>query len=108
MPAGKESDNAVQRTTFRPPWVKDGPNPLPTPSAPWTLNKANRRDSSTSSDNSSTEYNPLGELIVKFVKEILYCSSTFKNWLFIHNHVGKNQLLPALHVIKYCQCLIID
>lgn len=32
-----------QRTTFRPPWVKDGPNPLPMPTAPWTLNA--RRDS---------------------------------------------------------------
>ncbi|XP_017876831.1 glutamic acid-rich protein [Ceratina calcarata] len=32
-----------QRTTFRPPWVKDGPTPLPMPSAPWTLNS--RRDS---------------------------------------------------------------
>ncbi|XP_065201856.1 coiled-coil domain-containing protein 102A-like isoform X2 [Planococcus citri] len=25
-----------QRTTFRPPWVKDGPQPIPMPSAPWT------------------------------------------------------------------------
>ncbi|XP_012175557.1 glutamic acid-rich protein isoform X2 [Bombus terrestris] len=32
-----------QRTTFRPPWVKDGPSPLPMPTAPWTLNS--RRDS---------------------------------------------------------------
>ncbi|XP_050457802.1 DNA ligase 1-like [Cataglyphis hispanica] len=32
-----------QRTIFRPPWVKDGPNPLPLPTAPWTLNS--RRDS---------------------------------------------------------------
>ncbi|XP_076237418.1 uncharacterized protein LOC143181090 isoform X2 [Calliopsis andreniformis] len=37
-----------QRTTFRPPWVKDGPNPLPMPTAPWTLNS--RRDSKTKSD----------------------------------------------------------
>lgn len=36
------------RTTFRPPWVKDGPNPLPMPTAPWTLN--NRRDSSQKAD----------------------------------------------------------
>ncbi|XP_063220464.1 DNA ligase 1 [Bacillus rossius redtenbacheri] len=28
---------APQRTTFRPPWVKDGPEPLPLPAAPWTL-----------------------------------------------------------------------
>lgn len=34
-----------QRTTFRPPWVKDGPSPLPMPTAPWTLNS--RRDSKT-------------------------------------------------------------
>lgn len=24
-----------QRTSFRPPWVKEGPSPLPMPSAPW-------------------------------------------------------------------------
>ncbi|XP_043483768.1 DNA ligase 1-like isoform X2 [Leptopilina heterotoma] len=36
------------RTTFRPPWVKDGPNPLPMPTAPWTLN--NRRDSNQKAD----------------------------------------------------------
>ncbi|XP_011158737.1 DNA ligase 1 isoform X2 [Solenopsis invicta] len=37
-----------QRTTFRPPWVKDGPNPLPMPTAPWTLNS--RRDSKPKTD----------------------------------------------------------
>ncbi|XP_003702226.1 uncharacterized protein LOC100883992 isoform X2 [Megachile rotundata] len=37
-----------QRTTFRPPWVKDGPNPLPMPTAPWTLNS--RRDSKTKAE----------------------------------------------------------
>ena len=37
-----------QRTTFRPPWVKDGPNPLPMPTAPWTLNS--RRDSKPITD----------------------------------------------------------
>ncbi|XP_029160885.1 trichohyalin-like isoform X2 [Nylanderia fulva] len=37
-----------QRTTFRPPWVKDGPSPLPMPSAPWTLNS--RRDSKPKTD----------------------------------------------------------
>ncbi|CAK9819347.1 hypothetical protein ANTPLA_LOCUS10202 [Anthophora plagiata] len=37
-----------QRTTFRPPWVKDGPTPLPMPTAPWTLNS--RRDSKGKTD----------------------------------------------------------
>ncbi|XP_020279269.1 uncharacterized protein LOC109852484 [Pseudomyrmex gracilis] len=37
-----------QRTTFRPPWVKDGPSPLPMPTAPWTLNS--RRDSKPKTD----------------------------------------------------------
>ncbi|XP_043270403.1 glutamic acid-rich protein-like isoform X2 [Venturia canescens] len=37
-----------QRTTFRPPWVKDGPNPLPMPAAPWTLNS--RRESKTTTE----------------------------------------------------------
>nr|XP_023016701.1 glutamic acid-rich protein-like isoform X3 [Leptinotarsa decemlineata] len=61
MPAGKEGDtnsaNGAQRTTFRPPWVKDGPSPLPTPTAPWTLNKTNRRDSNTTE--TTSDYNPL-------------------------------------------------
>ncbi|XP_066590110.1 calponin homology domain-containing protein DDB_G0272472-like isoform X2 [Prorops nasuta] len=37
-----------QRTTFRPPWVKDGPPALPMPSAPWALNA--RRDSKPKTD----------------------------------------------------------
>lgn len=60
MPAGKESDNPAQRTTFRPPWVKEGPKPAASSNAPWSMNKINRRDSSTSSDNSSIDINPLG------------------------------------------------
>ncbi|KAK3919034.1 Dynein heavy chain-like protein [Frankliniella fusca] len=32
------------RTTFRPPWVKQGPQPIPMPAAPWT---PNRRPSNT-------------------------------------------------------------
>ncbi|XP_018560976.1 glutamic acid-rich protein isoform X5 [Anoplophora glabripennis] len=70
MPAGKESDsgnssNAAQRTTFRPPWVKEGPNPLPTPAAPWTLNKTNRKDSNT---DSAAEYNPLASVQLRKTK----------------------------------------
>lgn len=52
MPAGKDSKgdggggsgggNAAGRTTFRPPWVKEGPNPLPVPAAPWTLKTVRR------------------------------------------------------------------
>ena len=52
MPAGKEvkedsgggtsgEKNGVNRTSFRPPWVKEGPNPVPVASAPWALNKRN-------------------------------------------------------------------
>ncbi|XP_054281531.1 titin-like isoform X10 [Macrosteles quadrilineatus] len=39
MPAvnpNNPNQGAAQRTTFRPPWVKEGPSPLPMPSAPWT------------------------------------------------------------------------
>ncbi|KAJ8978350.1 hypothetical protein NQ317_002659 [Molorchus minor] len=65
MPASKDASNAnssnpAQRTTFRPPWVKDGPSPLPTPAAPWNLNKTNRRDSNT--DTEKPDYNPLAEV----------------------------------------------
>lgn len=40
---GAGGQQQPQRTTFRPPWVKEGPNPLPMPAAPWTLNS--RRES---------------------------------------------------------------
>ncbi|XP_076375879.1 uncharacterized protein LOC143259022 isoform X2 [Megalopta genalis] len=50
-----------QRTTFRPPWVKDGPNPLPMPTAPWTLNS--RRDSKTKAD----EPPPFAQVTLKSV-----------------------------------------
>ncbi|VEN51361.1 unnamed protein product [Callosobruchus maculatus] len=68
MPAGKETDaskvsNPAHRTTFRPPWVKEGgPQPLPTPAAPWTLK--NRRDSSTNATKSTEkgENNPLASV----------------------------------------------
>ncbi|XP_076303795.1 uncharacterized protein LOC143221951 [Lasioglossum baleicum] len=49
-----------QRTTFRPPWVKDGPNPLPMPTAPWTLN---RRDSKAKTD----EPPPFAQVTLKSV-----------------------------------------
>jgi hypothetical protein len=35
-----------QRTTFRPPWVKEGPDPLPMPTAPWTLNRSRQKGKS--------------------------------------------------------------
>ncbi|CAH1972888.1 unnamed protein product [Acanthoscelides obtectus] len=63
MPAGKESSNPAHRTTFRPPWVKEGvPPALPTPAAPWTLK--NRRDSSTTANENveKTENNPIAEV----------------------------------------------
>lgn len=56
MPSGNDEasgSNPAARTTFRPPWVKDGPNPLPVPTAPWTL-KNTRRDSTK-----ETPENPL-------------------------------------------------
>ncbi|XP_034236865.1 splicing factor, arginine/serine-rich 19-like [Thrips palmi] len=37
----------AQRATFRPPWVKQGPQPIPMPSAPWS---PNRRASNTAQD----------------------------------------------------------
>ncbi|XP_011503571.1 PREDICTED: FK506-binding protein 5 isoform X1 [Ceratosolen solmsi marchali] len=38
-----------QRTTFRPPWVKDGPPPIPLPTTPWNLNS--QKDSKDVVDN---------------------------------------------------------
>ncbi|CAH1099440.1 unnamed protein product [Psylliodes chrysocephalus] len=76
MPAGKESeggggngDGTVKRTTFRPPWVKEGPTPLPVQTAPWALKTTPRRDSNTNSDSIEKEtYNPLAEVQLKPTK----------------------------------------
>jgi hypothetical protein len=38
-----------QRTTFRPPWVKDGPQPIPLPTTTWNLNS--QKDSKDLMDN---------------------------------------------------------
>ncbi|XP_028131590.2 DNA ligase 1-like isoform X1 [Diabrotica virgifera virgifera] len=70
MPAGKESDSdtgTVKRTTFRPPWVKEGPNPLPTPATPWTLKSSPRKESVTETTEKQ-EYNPLAEVQLKPTK----------------------------------------
>lgn len=42
---GGENSAGGQRTTFRPPWVKEGPSPLPVPATPWQLNKRGSKDS---------------------------------------------------------------
>ncbi|CAG9857530.1 unnamed protein product [Phyllotreta striolata] len=75
MPAGKESegggDGTVKRTTFRPPWVKEGPTPLPTPAQPWALKTTPRRDSNVSNSDASEKdnaYNPLAEVQLKPTK----------------------------------------
>lgn len=54
--ASKESSNSAQRTTFRPPWVKGGPDPLPAPQ-PKILKNTPRRDSNAATDSSATEKN---------------------------------------------------
>ncbi|CAH1099441.1 unnamed protein product [Psylliodes chrysocephalus] len=77
MPAGKESeggggngDGTVKRTTFRPPWVKEGPTPLPVQTAPWALKTTPRRDSNTNSDSIEKEtYNPLGGVQLRKIKK---------------------------------------
>ncbi|KAK9695838.1 WH2 motif [Popillia japonica] len=38
---GSKEKGESGRTASRPPWVKEGPNPLPVPTMPWTLNKRN-------------------------------------------------------------------
>nr|XP_022908960.1 DNA ligase 1-like [Onthophagus taurus] len=40
-PINNDSSSSTTRTKGRPPWVKETPNPLPTPTMPWTLNKRN-------------------------------------------------------------------
>lgn len=59
-PNGPNQANSApgQRTTFRPPWVKEGgPTPLPMPAAPWTKAKAAEVDtpSPTPSEGSSAK-----------------------------------------------------
>lgn len=36
MPIIRGDQGSQPRTTFKPPWVRDGPSPLPMPAAPWT------------------------------------------------------------------------
>ncbi|CAH0549446.1 unnamed protein product [Brassicogethes aeneus] len=66
MPSGKSEANGETgstnpvRTTFRPPWVKEGPNPLPVPAQPWELKKTGRRDSGADATD-----NPLGVTLKK-------------------------------------------
>ncbi|XP_075218344.1 uncharacterized protein LOC142323073 isoform X2 [Lycorma delicatula] len=61
-PKGADQTNSAQgqRTTFRPPWVKEGPSPLPMPSAPWTRAIAREAadDSPDAEQGSSTKNEP--------------------------------------------------
>nr|CAD7196016.1 unnamed protein product [Timema douglasi] len=53
MPAiNPGGSNPPQRTTFRPPWVKESPDPHHVPTAPWTL--ARNRDSGIASNMGAT------------------------------------------------------
>ncbi|XP_060533543.1 glutamic acid-rich protein-like isoform X2 [Cylas formicarius] len=54
MPTGeKGTANAAQRTTFRPPWVKDGPETVSgAGNNSWNSKNAKKRDSTSSSDSS--------------------------------------------------------
>nr|CAD7438637.1 unnamed protein product [Timema bartmani] len=53
MPAiNPGGSNPPQRTTFRPPWVKESPDPHHVPTAPWTL--ARNRDSGIASNTGAT------------------------------------------------------
>nr|CAD7263091.1 unnamed protein product [Timema shepardi] len=53
MPAiNPGGSNPPQRTTFRPPWVKESPDPHHVPTAPWTL--ARNRDSGIASNIGAT------------------------------------------------------
>ncbi|XP_057667403.1 DNA ligase 1-like isoform X2 [Diorhabda carinulata] len=101
MPAGKESDNdtgTVKRTTFRPPWVKEGPSPLPTPTAPWTLKTPPRRDSNTSTDGSEKQdYNPLAEVQLKPTKINKKPPTTEENG---EEGVRKHKLLAGVQLKK--------
>lgn len=69
-----------QRTTFRPPWVKDGPSPLPMPSAPWALNS--RRDSKPKVE----EPPPFTQVTLKvsffFFSYLISCS--WQNFLIVY------------------------
>lgn len=58
--------NPAHRTTFRPPWVKDGPKALPTPTAPWVgMNKRGSRDVNAGDDA------PIGKYETKTVRQLL-------------------------------------
>lgn len=93
MPAGKDnssndgggggggSTNAAGRTTFRPPWVREGPNPLPVPTAPWTLKNTSRRGSNNTEEPPTTLQSKFHNLQYFFVfvliQLILFCLFVF-------------------------------
>lgn len=95
MPAGKDnsssndggggSTNAAGRTTFRPPWVREGPNPLPVPTAPWTLKNTSRRGSN------NTEEQPPPNTLQSINKNlfIFFYSSSSLLLLFLINLAPK-------------------
>lgn len=63
-PKGPGGDEGAQRTTFRPPWVKDGPPALPMPSAPWI---PKRRESQTQQ--------PVQNKVNIYISELLYINT---------------------------------
>jgi hypothetical protein len=55
---GASNGSQQQRTTFRPPWVKEGPEPLPLPAAPWTLNRTRQRGKNQHDNRGCTDAGP--------------------------------------------------
>ncbi len=66
-----------QRATFRPPWVKDGPSPLPMPAAPW--NPRSREANTTTADEKPkvSKFFARGKKLVKLIFSINNFRITF-------------------------------
>lgn len=45
-----------QRTSFRPPWVKEGPTPLPMPSAPWAARSREANTAAAAEEPKKVDY----------------------------------------------------
>lgn len=95
---GAGGQQPQQRTTFRPPWVKDGPPALPMPSAPWALN--NRRDSKP-----TTEDAPAFTKVTLKVKPTILSTIQISRKFTIENlEADQNQSENRMFQTLVCSC----
>lgn len=60
----------TQRTTFRPPWVKDGPNPSPSATVPWRTKV--KTDAVTADSDQSNAVHLIHIFVMHFVNAFFF------------------------------------